>query len=55
MLIIGFPPIMPMVVMLMYIEPAKAATLSAEDRPNPPPLEALAFAAIRGFAWSLIA
>jgi hypothetical protein len=34
----------------MYIEPANAATLSADDSPNPPPLEALAVAAIRGFA-----
>src|SRR4030095_15347975 len=47
-IIMGLPPIMPIVIP-MYIEPAKAATLSADDNPNPPPLEALAVAAIRGF------
>jgi hypothetical protein len=33
----------------MYIDPAKAATLSAEPTPNPPPLDAFTDDVIFGF------
>src|SRR5262245_63906903 len=50
MFIIGLPPIIPIVITPMYMEPAKVATRSADESPKPPLLDAFADADMRGLA-----